>query len=197
MSASFDKAKKHVRISNKVKQIAESLGYADHVYAATHAFGQMAKVFHEAELESGEQFWSIKAWKRAVPRARGLKNPDLVITDTKRVMVFVEVKWGTVAGPDTDLRLGLKDVEKLRCLLRAQSVFCNINGPVGELPAKLLHREFSIDEQTQFILVTDIPTAPKLRSHLDRWDEIGFLVTDIEKCVGRFRPVRDELAKRI
>jgi len=101
-----------------------------------------------------------------------------------------------VSGTDTDLELGWKEREEIECLLGAQSVYCNVNGPVSEPPILRQHKEFWINEQTQFVLVTDISANPGLQSFLDLWAGTGFRVTDIKKQVGRFPSLREVLEEK-
>jgi hypothetical protein len=192
MSVSIAIAEKHVKLSTRVKHIAESKGYAGQVYIATHK----PQTYRHAEQDSGKDFWSIKAWMPSSPKDLSLKDPDLIITDRDRVKFFVEVKWGTVSETYTDLKLGRKEEEKIKRLLAAQSVYCNVNGPVSEPAILRQHKKFWIDEQTQFVLVTDLSAYQGPQSFLDLWAEIGFRVTDSEKQVGRFPSLQEVLKEK-
>lgn len=193
MSESIAIAEKHVKLSTRVKEIAESKGYhAGQVYIATHK----PQTYRNAEQASGKEFWSIKAWMPCFPRQCNLKDPDLIITDRDRVRFFVEVKWGTVSGISTDLKMGRKEEEKIKRLLAAQSVYCNVKGPVSEPESLRQHKKFWKDEQTQFVLVTDLSTHQELQPFLDLWAKIGFQVTDSEKRVGRFPSLQEVLEEK-
>jgi hypothetical protein len=171
-----------------LKRTAERCGYADKVYLATHALGWYKDDYKQAELESGETFWSINARPTDPPR-KSLKKPDAIITEKDRVKFLIEAKWGTLSGADHDLVLGDEEQGHMSDLLNAPNVYCAVIGPVG-LPRTLRKSmPFNIDSKTQFLHVTDISTLkklahPKLQYYLDSCNQLGFTVVDFRERIG-------------
>lgn len=186
MSSSLAIARRHVTLSLTIKRLAESKGFAGSVYIATHALRRAAPFYRQSEHESGENFWSIKAWMPSSPREVNLKDPDLIIAEAGKVKFFIEVKWGTISGIDTDLKLSRKERSEIGRLLGASAAYCNVNGPVHEPPSRRQKQTFWLDEKTRFIFATEISAASRSFSLLDAWEATGFQVTNIAKRIGRF-----------
>lgn len=123
-------AEKHIDISIKVKQVADSICQHCHVYIATYTTGKAGQFYQRIEQESGKEFWSTKAWTHP-PYCR-LKDPDVIITHERQVKFLVEVKWGTVPGRgSTDLTMSPEEWEKMARLL-SSSAMCRVRGPAVE-----------------------------------------------------------------
>lgn len=186
-------ARKHVQLGVRAMHIAESMGFSGQVYVATHAFGRAGETFRRAQAEAGAEFWGIRAWMHSSAGELRLKDPDLVIVDDNRVKFIVEVKWGTVPGAGTDLKLPEKERQKIERLICAQFAYCNVNGPVSKESKEREYMKFLKDNQTKFVLVTDISGLVGLEPLLDRWVDVGFQVADIKKRAGRFPSFREVL----
>ncbi len=55
-------AAKHIQISIQAKQIAMEVCKDCNTYIATYTSGTSGQAYQRIEEESGEEFWSLKAW---------------------------------------------------------------------------------------------------------------------------------------
>ena len=83
-------ARRHIGISLQVKRMVQECSPECGVYVATCATGRAAQAYQRPERESGETFWSIKAWTDP-PHAR-LQDPDVLVTAANRVRFAIEVR---------------------------------------------------------------------------------------------------------
>ncbi len=188
-------AKKHIDISIRAKQIAAGKDRDWLIYIATHAAGISGQSYQQIEEASGEEFWSIKAWTPA-PHRR-LKDPDVIITDSKRVKFLVEVKWGTIPGKaSTDLLMSPEEWQKIARLIHS-SAFCRVRGPAVEGGRRYRSHEFRIerdywtDGETKLILITDFlemqkAMDAKFQEFLRLWKQtiVGLLIADLHTRIG-------------
>ena len=169
---SIKKAQKHINLNLKVKQIFNKKYPEYLVYLATHTKNP---IYQDLEEKSNEEFWSIKL--RTPKNHRQLKNPDIIIANNYRALFLIEVKWGVLEGCyDTDLRIDMATQKKM-IKIRQIGGECSIRGPATRNGKRYRNVEFSIkkkvivDEDTQFIFISDFMKAKKIFK-LNQYKEI-------------------------
>lgn len=176
-------AKKHVWITRRIRTITKSVHVNWDVYMATYSAD---KDYRALEMVGGREFWSIRAY--APSSTRRTKDPDAIIVQGRQVKFLVEVKWGTVLhNPKSDLRLSQDEQEEMKQLV-ASPGWCRARGPVikdGRLIPKeeFDERDFSCDDQTKLILVSDFVKMKK-----DMPVEFSRFVSLAEKMKATFEP---------
>jgi hypothetical protein len=198
-------AREHIEISIKIKRLADVFCRDCQTYVATYTAGASGQSYQRIEQESGEDFWSIKAWTPP-PRSR-LKDPDLIITHDRRVKYLVEVKWGSVSGRrSTDMLLSPGEREKMARLMHA-SAMCRVRGPAVKdgrrysSPEFPIQRDYWTDADTKFVLGTDFLAMQRsvemnLQELLGPWKEgsMGFLLADVNARVGKIPSFKEVLS---
>ena len=194
-------ARKHTAISIQTKQIAMMHCQGCRVYIATYTTGKSGQAYQRIEEESGEEFWSIKAW--TPPPHRRLKDPDVIITQEERVTLLVEVKWGALPGRiSTDLLINPKEWEKMARLF-TEPAMCRVRGPAVQNGIRYRSHDFQVakdfytDGKTQGVLVSDFHGLgkAKLEEFLRMWqkEKSGFLIADIDTRVCDIPSFKDVL----
>ncbi len=199
-------AKKHIAISVKSKDLAVANCSDSLVYIATYTTGRSGQSYQRLEQESGEEFWSIKAWT-SPPHGR-LKDPDVIITHGERVKFLVEVKWGAVPGrPSTDLHIGLNEWGKMDRLLCTSTSICRVKGPAVKDGRRykniefLIEKDYRADSESKLILVSDFAAVKeslnsKFQQFLKLWKSASpsFLIADINIHVDKIPSFAEVLA---
>jgi hypothetical protein len=199
------KARKHIAISLQARHIAEECCPGCAVYVATYTTGQAGQAYQRIEEQSGQEFWSIKAW--TPPPRRRLKDPDLLITCQDRVRFIVEVKWGALPGcAESDMAIADEEMRKMHAL-RQGPVLCRVRGPAVRAAARRRSASFPIErdcftgQETRLVLVTDLAAMKRLlpwteyTQLLARWKtaEAGAEMADIATRVDAFPSFREIL----
>ena len=204
--ASEAKARKHTRIGIKVKRIVRDCWPAWSVYLATYTARQ---VYQCIEQESGEEFWSIKAYSFPPQRHSRTKDPDALITDGDRVRFFVEIKWGAVSGSgETDMLCTQAEWLGMAQAFHDSAV-CRIRGPAVEAGHRYgssgfaVQRDYSVDQHTKLLVVIDLHRMKRLpEGHYDKvlraWKHASridpsLLLADIDAPVSKIPSLRELL----
>lgn len=200
-------AEKHIDISIKTKQIAKSNCKDCVVYIATYPIGRPGQSFQRIEEQSGEEFWSIKAWTQ--PPHHHLKDPDVIITQDDRVKFLVEVKWGMVPGrASTDLLMSPQEWAKLSQLLQTKEFICRVRGPAVRKGKRFraanfrVEKDYTTDVDSKLVLVTDFfSVKQKMTEMFDQfmalWKKThpSFPIADINIRVDEIPSLEEILAK--
>lgn len=146
-------------ISLAVKQIANRCCPSCDAYIATYTAGIAGQLYQEIEEESGEEFWSIKAW--SPPPRRRKKAPDVLVVCGDKARFIIEVKWGAVAGSwVTETDLNRQEWKKTERLLRNPTE-CRVRGPAVKDGLRYrsqespVQRSYFTDSDTKPIVVTE------------------------------------------
>lgn len=165
MNFSYEIAKKHVQISERIYRDVADCRSDLKVYLATHS--RRGNYYEIAEGDSGLEFWGISLYPTSKPSGGALKLPDGIVADKKRGVVsyVLEIKWGWITDLDrlgeSDLSALVKDkgaeerVKIKSAISRGKS--CRVGKrkfPKGKEWES--HKEdFRITEETKFLLISD------------------------------------------
>jgi len=151
-------ARNHVNIALRVKRIAKVCLPGHCVFLAPHN----QRAYQDLERQSGEEFWSVKAYSSSAPASGSrVKDPDAIITQGDRVCFLVEIKWGAVPGAaHTDVPLTQAEWKDLASRLRAITV-CRVRGPAVKAGVRNQSHMFTdscdyqVDCNAQLLLVAN------------------------------------------
>ena len=197
-------ARKHIDISLRTKLIAALDNLDNGVYLATYTTGNSGQTYQYIEEQSGEEFWSIKAWTPA-PHHR-LKDPDVIIIRDEEVAFLIEVKWGTIPGrPGSDLLIKPDEWGKMSRLLEAPAL-CRVRGPAvinGQRyrsPSFPVQLDYYTNASTKGVIVSDFRGLNQslLQEFLRTWRQAnsGFLIADIASGMGEIPSLKELLARQ-
>ena len=158
-------AQKHIDICVHCAQVFRDWGYD--VYIGTHRGRDKRHGYREAELESKEAFWGVRAYTSEKPgRKSRVKDPDLVAVYGGMVKYVAEIKWGAVEGvktTDIDSVTAEKDWNAIRNMVtNGRSIW--VKGPLienGQAVKGGLKLPFTIDEDTQLLIISDFDMLSK------------------------------------
>ncbi len=200
-----EKAKKHIGISLRVKQ-AINTRFPDYgVYVATYTSGKTGQIYQRVEEETGEEFWSIRAWRP--PLNLRLKDPDVLVTDQRVVKFVIEVKWGAISGCTTpDIRPSYDELSKMANLLSG-SAYCRVRGPATHkgmrYPSIAFLNEINYwtNDETGLVVVSDFQMAKEMlggrySEAIHRWKSVSssLLLADISERVGDIPSLQELLS---
>lgn len=157
-SSSLAQAKKHIKIAIELKRIARQTHPDWSVYLATYTAVQL---YQDTELETGEEFWSIRGYSDRPSRATRIKDPDAVIVQKGAVRFAVEIKWGAIEETTaTDVPLGQVEWVGLASRLHRLAA-CRVRGPAVRAGRRYSSaafpeaREYPVLADCQPLLVAD------------------------------------------
>jgi hypothetical protein len=196
-------AAKHIQISIQAKQIAMQQCKECYVYIATYTAGTAGQEYQQIEAQSGEEFWSLKAWTPAPHRH--LKDPDLIITQDEEVAFLIEVKWGMIAGRFvSDLLIKPDEWEKMSRLVEAPAL-CRVRGPAVKKgqryrsPSFPVQKDYFTNPLTKGVIVSDFHGVNQSFMHefLRIWRQANssFLLADIASSMGEIPSLKELLAR--
>jgi len=187
------KAQKHINLNLSIKQIFEQRCPEYNVYLATHT---RSPIYLEFEEKSKEEFWSLKL--RTPKNHRPIKDPDIIITDNDNAIFLIEVKWGGIDGySTTDLKIDEKTLKKMLSGYQFGGD-CSMRGPATRNGKRYKNEEFlikknaTVDDKTQFILVSDFQSLKGLfglKQYKEIVDELkqqlqnSYVIADIHEQV--------------
>ena len=197
-------AGRHIAISLQVKRLVQECCPECGVYVATYTAGRSGQAYQRIEEQSGEEFWSIKAWTG--PPYRRLKDPDVLVTAGERVRFAVEVKWGAVeSSTRTDLEVSRAEWARMEDLFLSPAL-CRVRGPAVQAGRRYrstefaVERDYRVDGETRLVLVTDVARmqcllGPACRDVLRSWQQAGprILLADIDSRVEDIPALRELL----
>jgi len=196
-------AKKHIQICIGTKKIFQNNHPELSVYIATHS----GKLYNDLGKLSGKDFWSLQL--RSSLDNKGLKNPDIIVTNGKKVKYFIEVKWGAIEGcsvSDSDIKTIIKGSEKDK-MKRARKLGGDLkcNGPAITNSQHYYNTEFLenevffVNKESKFLLVSDFQMMKEVFDvkdyedilfQLKRQSDI-FQIADINKKVDDVPSLED------
>jgi hypothetical protein len=156
------KAEKHILIYKEIKSVAKGHLINSKVYFGTHNQEQ----YQRLGKGSGESLWGIKIYASDPPSNPRLKEPDVIITDGfKDLLYILEVKWGWIPDSNQSDLFALLENSEL-CHTRnaiSKGKTCKVGKLkfAGEDSNILEPGVFRITKETKFLLISDFDELMK------------------------------------